>query len=362
MATKKAKLAVKKTNVATVKADVLTAAKAASKPKQAPKPPLPDVDAHIREWRRIALSTTTDRAKAEHHINEAYKKAGYAPPKRIVWARSPNAALYIAAHEELGTKYPDPKTTDVIGMYNSITDWNAVYSARGNIIFGSNDAGWLARLDYVQKAGYSEALTPQAPDIIEFAKYAGWLLPYDEVAVVSERPIEIHLDAANRLHAPDRPAVLYSDRYASFVWHGVDVPKRYIAERKTLRPQDILAETNQELRRCAVEIYDDVHGKVGSFVLDSGADLVHEDSYGKLWSLPALQMLFVEVQDRQPKKDSGIRETYFLRVDWQCRPMKYGRDAIVTYGQPQPKTALNAVASTYGRTGEEYERFVKDAY
>ena len=92
----------------------------------------------------------------------------------------------------------------------------------------------------------------------EQASTAGWWWPFRDFVMVSERPVELHLEqvgpmgwGSHRLHREDGPAISWSDGYALYYWHGTRVPASLIEGHWTV--QDILAEQNAEVRRCAVE-------------------------------------------------------------------------------------------------------------
>lgn len=89
--------------------------------------------------------------------------------------------------------------------------------------------------------------------------------------------------------------------------------------------------------------------------------LIDESKWGRLWLLTSRyvpgheqarrEYLVVEVQNSTAEPD-GSYKTYWLRVDIDCRPLLDDRSV----GMIQTQTALNAIASTFGLTGEEYER------
>jgi hypothetical protein len=82
------------------------------------------------------------------------------------------------------------------------------------------------------------------------ARSAGWWWPFEDVAVVCERPARRALDREGRLHAEDRPALAFPDGFAAYFWHGRIVPRWAVLEPT---PPRIAAEANVEVRRCAIE-------------------------------------------------------------------------------------------------------------
>lgn len=82
------------------------------------------------------------------------------------------------------------------------------------------------------------------------ARSAGWWWPFEDVAVVCERPAERALDREGRLHAGDGPALAFPGGFAAYFWHGRIVPRWAVLEPTVAR---IAAEANVEVRRCAIE-------------------------------------------------------------------------------------------------------------
>ena len=59
---------------------------------------------------------------------------------------------------------------------------------------------------------------------VAVARSAGWWWAFRDVAVLTERPIALHRDAAGRLHNPSGLAIEYSDGWGVYALHGVRVP------------------------------------------------------------------------------------------------------------------------------------------
>ena len=186
-------------------------------------------------------------------------------------------------------------------------------------------------LDYTQWDAY-ETLAHYGPRVM-----------HDEFCLVSERPVRLTVDDQSRPHAEHGPFCAWSDGTALYAYHGVRVPG-WIMD----RPQDITiaridAEENAEVKRVMIERYG-----MGRYLTDSGALPIHADDYGTLYRLGE-DDLMVRVRNSTPESDGTVKE-YTLRVDAQCRPL-LGPDR---FGDPQPLTARNAVASTFGLRGKDY--------
>lgn len=176
--------------------------------------------------------------------------------------------------------------------------------------------------------------------------------PLKGAVVLTERPAALHRDDEGRLHNDVGPAVGYRDGWGVWAIHGVRLTQQIVETPSTLTVEEIRGEQNVEVRRVMLERFG-----YDRYIRESGARLVHEDEWGKLWrtSIPDDEdLVVVEVVNSSPEPDGGYRN-YMLRVDPELRPLL--RDG--SSGAVQKPTARNAVASTFGHRGEEYELAVQ---
>jgi hypothetical protein len=81
-----------------------------------------------------------------------------------------------------------------------------------------------------------------------------FLLTFDQICVVIERPIEIHLDTEQRPHANGKPAIIFADGYEIYYNHGVEIPEKYgKVKPHNWRPEWIFAEENNLDIKCIQE-------------------------------------------------------------------------------------------------------------
>ncbi|MBX6383497.1 MAG: hypothetical protein IRZ07_11090 [Microbispora sp.] len=192
-------------------------------------------------------------------------------------------------------------------------------------VLGQHDAPWLSAFEGHEGL---EGLT-------RVARHAGWWWPYERVAILTDRPVTLHLDDAGRLHSPfgsaqESPALSYADGFALHAWHGMPVPADFGATMAALTPERIMAEENAELRRVMLE-----HFGIDRYLAESGARPWHSDETGVLYriDLPGDEpVAMVEVVNSTPEPD-GTRRTYFLRVPpWVIR----ARQGVAwTFGVPE---------------------------
>ncbi|MCP9943813.1 hypothetical protein LUX12_01770 [Streptomyces somaliensis] len=330
-----------------------------------------DVDA----WRAAAVATgPADRAAAEAGVRLAYRRADLPEPERIVWAGSPREALRLLRDGPYGPGARGPSVRDAVrsrpwaaererlhgrlGPHGWGRRWSATgarlwettqrlvdriraalveESAEGrageaevrllllDAVLGQHDAAWLCAF------GPREG-TP-LDGLAAVARSAGWWWPYERLAVVSERPVELHRDEAGRLDRADGPALAYPDGFALHAWRGTPVPADFLAQLRSLTPDRIRGEENAELRRVMLESYG-----YDRYLRESGAEPVDRDGTGVLWRIPLPDdedVVMVEVVNSTPEPD-GTNRTYWLRVP------------------PDTRTARQGVAWTFGLEPEAY--------
>lgn len=330
----------------------------------------------LDKWRVVAAATgPADRAAAERGVRLAYRSAGLAEPATIRWAGSPLAGAETAralAGAGAGRSVRDEVRTrpwaeerrrvhDALGPAGWAAHWSAtgarlwdttrlladrirtgvvdsltaggedlaeaarVRSVLLDAVLGQQDAAWLAAFD-----GRSTRLEGLAA----VAEHAGWWWPYENVAVICERPVALYRDEAGRLDHAEGPALAYPDGFALYAWRGMPVPATFLDELPSLTPERIRGEENAELRRVMLE-----HYGYDRFLAESGARPVHRDETGVLWrtELPGDEaVVMVEVVNATPEPD-GEHRTYWLRVP------------------PATRTAKEGVAWTFGLDADTYE-------
>ena len=189
------------------------------------------------KWIGIGLSTDDcDRAKAEHLCEEMYKAVGLEPPKRIYWTNDPIEC------DELADKLDD-KGSQVIKDHVRYRVWRHAmfevecevwYQVRDKVggqvfqkawdqvwhqieylsgyqvtrqICGSYDADLLSCYDYVLNELNVKECEKLVP-LMELAKECGWWASFENVAILQEKPKEIHMKNG-KLHCETGPAISY---------------------------------------------------------------------------------------------------------------------------------------------------------
>lgn len=219
------------------------------------------------EWLSIGLSTEpADRSRAENGARLAYQLAKLPEPQHAVWLSSPSAgcvgAAILAAYEgpgkwnaksdkqfdqadEVAASIREQTGLQVEGWYPSQASVRSQLNLCG---WGQHDT-WLSFCWAFREFGLEAAY--ELDGLFEIARASGWWWPFDQAVILTDRPKELHLDAQQRLHAENGPAMSYRDGFDLYVWHGTRVPKTLIDpgwDAKT-----ILKEPDQEVRRSAIE-------------------------------------------------------------------------------------------------------------
>jgi hypothetical protein len=115
-------------------------------------------------------------------------------------------------------------------------------------VWGQWDAGWLGWTVAHQEIGVTGL--DIADGLRQVARLSGMWWAMRGVAVLTAHPDHIHRDTTGRLHAEAGPAMRWPDGWSLWVWHGRTVPEWVITDPT---PERIAAESNVEIRRCAIE-------------------------------------------------------------------------------------------------------------
>lgn len=179
---------------------------------------------------------------------------------------------------------------------------------------------------------------PHVEGLVRVARSAGWWWPFQDVAVVCDRPSVRALDREGRLHAESGPAVAYPGGFSAYFWHGRIVPRWAVLEPTVER---IAAEQNIEVRRCAIEAlgWERFAEEGGLRLVDECADPGNPGRRLELYSVPGKvwgTAANVLVCTNGTVDLDGSRHTFGLLVPATVRD------------------ALGAAAWGYGLTAAEY--------
>jgi hypothetical protein len=304
---------------------------------------------YVQRWLKVALCTDPiDKDAAIDAVCRDYVICGLEPPKRFAIFSSPYSAAFATAilkdHWKRQSKEWQRWINDGVEIITqaelpafletNMTDdlKSCARSCVSEMMYGAHDASWLAMYEFSLYELGAEECRRMIP-LMDLAKACGWWAPYDEVAILQDRPAEIHYDEQYRLHNLAGPALSYRDGWKLYKVHAVDVPEWIIKRPENITVNAIDNEFNAEVRRVMVEKFG--HDR---YLIEGKAELVHEDDFGKLWVKPQADdesIMMVEVINGTPEPDGTFRN-FFKRVP------------------PDMRTARQAVAWTYELDENDY--------
>ena len=119
--------------------------------------------------------------------------------------------------------------------------------------FGQHDADYLSCYEFFKDECGLEVCNKLAP-MMRLAKNCHWFIPFEGLAILSEKPIQLNLDAEGRLHAEGRMAIEYADGFGLYRWHGTNIPKHMGEIKPELwKSEWIITEKNAEVRRILIQ-------------------------------------------------------------------------------------------------------------
>lgn len=334
-------------------------------------------------WRSIGLSVgPSDRALSADAVRRAYARIDR-PAPIVLHARGPLDAIFFACvlrtqngqlggqlwgqirgqlWDQLGGQFEGQLRGQLRGqLWGQIRDQlRGVYSAIWS--YGQTESYWASYYRFaIEHAGVTVTDRQRSGLAIweDLARSCSLVLSWSGVTIVVDHPQALLFNEQRRLHSVVGPAISYADGYAVYAVNGVRIDpgigEALLAGRLTTGAIRDLR--NVEVRRVAIERYESVHGK-GAYLVASGAQVLHEDvdQHGRPRKLLRIELgddepyVGVQVTNSSPEPDGSYKQ-YVLRVDPELRPLpRSGRPS----GDGQAMTCHNAVASTFGRRGEEY--------
>ena len=214
---------------------------------------------------------------------------------------------------------------------------------------------WLAhagQLDYA-----NEVLgIPLDRGFLALVERCGLFWIFDGICIAAERPSHINRDDAGHLHCEVGPSIALRSGWSWWHWHGTEVWQALIEEPQRISVEAIERMPSPDLRQIMIERYRagaETHGMAAYLRDAGGVRLDQDEAFGTLWrrTLPGEEhFVAVEVVNHTPEPDGSYKH-HVLRVDPELRP-------ILSDGQlgaPQRLTARNAVASSFGLRGVDYE-------
>jgi len=214
---------------------------------------------------------------------------------------------------------------------------------------------WLAQAGQLDYA--NEVLGIQLDrGFLALIERSGLFWIFDGICIAAERPSHINRDEAGHLHCEVGPSITCRSGWSWWHWHGTEVWQALIEEPQRISVEAIERMPSPDLRRIMIERYragEETQG-IAAYLRDAGGVRLDQDeAFGTLWrrTVPGEEpFLAVEVVNHTAEPD-GFYRHHFLRVDPELRPIFCDGQL----GAPQRLTARNAVASSFGLCGVDYE-------
>jgi hypothetical protein len=155
--------------------------------------------------------------------------------------------------------------------------------------------------------------------------------------------------------------IQWRDGTGLYCYHGVRVPGWILTNPELITIKKINEEMNTEVKRVMMLKFG-----IGRYISESGAKILHQDidALGSERVLYEMEIddekvLTVKVINSTPEPDGSVN-VYFLSVHPELRRMRRTKGGMVVFGGAQELTCANAVASTFGLTGEVYTSLLTD--
>lgn len=345
------------------------------------------------KWIANAMSTAPmtdeDREVCRKAVVGLYDVSGLKAPSIILFAKSPLAAVTLAAfvtvareakldvdrvvaqveetistRSDAGEAWYDFPSKEISALAHSLFGEGAsrVFTLMRDYTNNAWQGGnhWSGEVAYISFFRYVARLD------IDYSKWQHWeilaersgpRIVLEDICVISDRPEVLTVDSANRPHSDSGPFQRWRDGVALYSHHGVRLPKWVVENPERITVELIDAEQNAEVRRVMMGKFG-----VGKYVQQTGADVVHADVDQLGYPRRLLRkdrpgedpIMLVELTNSSVEPD-GSRKIYHLRVNHELRPLLGPNpDGTERVGEPQDLICHNAVASTFGLRGHEY--------
>ena len=214
-----------------------------------------------------------------------------------------------------------------------------VYPAWRDVL---SDAGWVSFYDYFTRIGViNHDNFNRYLEYMRAGVFYGVFLK--GVAIVCGRPQYINRDARGRLHAENKPAVLWHDGWEQYFWHGVSVPQKLIVAPEQITKDDLAKEGNAEVRRAMMEKLEDRFFSLLD-VQEIARDTIGTGEFAR------------EAVIFRTKEPDPVAGEYIQYVKVQCHST--GRQYMLCV-PPHITSPLAAVAWTFTKEEAEYSPLVE---
>ncbi|MEG4580668.1 leucine-rich repeat domain-containing protein [Microcoleus sp. MON1_C5] len=221
---------------------------------------------------QISLIATGNSGWGKSLLNELYQSVDVGTLSPVLWEAlfeqiilDPDAEPILQTEfNQLVENYRESQAVDFLSDYNYLQPLT------------SKDLLKQIHLTefFISKCGFT--LDLKAQELFhckqQLFEECGWILPFEKICIICDRPLHLRFDAENRLHAEGEPAIAFADGYSLYFHHGVKLPEKYgRVHPDRWQPEWLLSEENAELRRLLIQRigYDRICQELAVTELDS---------------------------------------------------------------------------------------------
>ena len=243
---------------------------------------LPEIrDKWIANAMSVAAMTEEDRNICREAVKNLYRAANLEPPPdhRIVFVPSPLTAQFAAGFAAwIWSRKQGPATNAATSAATEAADRLNNWYVFGDMVALAHQLGvglpglesarlayryWQGGNQWSALASYLNFFKDVAALPIDWAKWesyetlalhSGPRLLHEKFCIISDRPEILLVDEQNRPHCETGPFCKWRDGAALYSWHGTRVPARWIEQRASLDPKEVIAHENVEMRAAGAAI------------------------------------------------------------------------------------------------------------
>ena len=290
---------------------------------------------YVKKWIDIGLSTApTNRERAKELVKDYYSVAGLTPPSVVVFGQSPKQSMQytnlmlLDNFDALKAKFGDMPLQEALPLMIkecSKKDLKKVNQWNSNFVGGNLWVDWQAFNDFFMNEVGVKGLEIINPTL-KMSEKVGWIFPYNNFVVLTEKPIYIHRNAAGRLHFDGGKCIEWADGWGFYSLNGVRVSE-YVActEASKLDAKKILGIPNVDERREAVKKLGAANmiAQLGATVLDKKTIVPEAPKSRKLLGVEKSDNVFKLVQDMNVEAPAQSNTYELLSVNWTNSERRY---------------------------------------
>ena len=220
----------------------------------------------IKEYREKWLAvgrdiTPIDKPRLFKSLDELYREIGLKQPLKFVFSSPFSCLIAYFYLNELLPKITKKYKKDFSQIESRIgsrirsqirSQIGSQIESQNNVWwYGQHNASWVGYYEFYRDVfGFKPQNLLLQEILIDLTKNTHWFLPYENLVIISEKPIELNLNKQGQLHKDGSMSVKYADDWGIYALNGIQVPQ-LIAETpaEKLDPKIILEEKNADIQR-----------------------------------------------------------------------------------------------------------------